>query len=76
MRPGDTLLLVVEVVGAEPSKSRPDRGRVRLLCRQINQHGETVATWIVNHIFATRGGTVAEWASATANHAALPHYSG
>jgi len=56
VRPGDTLRLTVEVVEAEPSKSRPDRGRVRMAYRQTNQHGETVATWIANHIFATRGG--------------------
>ena len=41
-RPGDILRLETEVVESVPSKSRPDRGVVRLRTRTLNQRGEAV----------------------------------
>ncbi|MEE8272561.1 MAG: MaoC family dehydratase [Alphaproteobacteria bacterium] len=59
VRPGDTLKVAVEVVEQRPSRSRPDRGTVRMLYRVHNQRGELVSSWIANHILAKRDGTVA-----------------
>ena len=59
VRPGDTLKVEVEVVEQRPSRSRPDRGSVRMLYRLLNQQGNCVATWIANHILAKRDHTVA-----------------
>ncbi|MGL4406997.1 MAG: MaoC family dehydratase [Zoogloea sp.] len=39
-RPGDQLQVKSEVLDLLPSKSRPDRGRVRLRSLTVNQHGE------------------------------------
>ena len=59
VRPGDTLTVEVEVIELRPSRSRPDRGSVRMLYRLSNQQGDCVATWIANHILAKRDQTVA-----------------
>lgn len=59
VRPGDTLKVEVEVVEQRPSQSRPDRGRVRMLYRLLNQQGDCVASWIAHHILARRDDTVA-----------------
>lgn len=53
-RPGDTLRVEVEVVEQIASRSRPDRGTVRMLYRTLNQQGETVQSCIGNHILARR----------------------
>lgn len=45
VRPGDTIRTVVEVLEARPSRSRPDRGSVRLGFTVLNQKGETVLTY-------------------------------
>ena len=58
VRPGDTLRVEVEVVEQRPSRSRPDRGSVNMQYRLLNQHGETVATWIALHILAKRDETI------------------
>lgn len=55
-RPGDTLRTEVEVLELRPSRSKPDRGIARLAYRAINQRGEAVASFTVNHLLRTRGG--------------------
>ncbi|MCU7905410.1 MAG: MaoC family dehydratase [Candidatus Thiodiazotropha sp. (ex Epidulcina cf. delphinae)] len=50
VRPGDTLHSKVEVIEVKPSSKRPDRGILRLKYAAINQHGETVSSFIVNHL--------------------------
>lgn len=45
VRPGDTLHVKGEVLGAEPSKTRPDRGRTRLRYEVFNQADEIVMSW-------------------------------
>lgn len=50
VRPGDTLHAELEVLEVRPSRSKPDRGIVRMLYKTINQHGDTVASYIGNHL--------------------------
>jgi acyl dehydratase len=40
--PGDRLQVVMEIAGLDPEPSRTGRGRVRLLCRTLNQEGKVV----------------------------------
>ncbi|MCU7928235.1 MAG: hypothetical protein KZQ97_17590 [Candidatus Thiodiazotropha sp. (ex Dulcina madagascariensis)] len=47
---GDTLHSKVEVIEVKPSPKRPDRSILRLKYAAINQHGETVSSFIVNHL--------------------------
>ncbi len=56
VRPGDTLHTEFEVVHAEPSKSRPTRGRARIAYTVKNQRGEAVMTVTAHQIFKTRQG--------------------
>jgi len=44
-RPGDVLHVESEVLEIVPSRSRPDRGRVTVLSRTLNQRGEVVQTF-------------------------------
>jgi acyl dehydratase len=41
-RPGDTLTVVSEIEEITPSRSRPDRGMIRVRSETRNQHGEIV----------------------------------
>ena len=54
VRPGDTLRSVVEVLDVRPSNSKPDRGIVRMKYQAINQRGEAVLAFIVNHLLRRR----------------------
>ena len=40
--PGDTLRVVMEVTELNPEPSRTGRGKIKLLCRTLNQHGRVV----------------------------------
>ncbi len=53
-RPGDTLTVVSEIEEVTPSRSRPDRGRIRVRNDTLNQHGEIVQTLIAKLIVPTR----------------------
>lgn len=44
-RPGDTLSVVSEIVEIKLSRSRPDRGSVRVRSETRNQHGDVVQTF-------------------------------
>jgi acyl dehydratase len=46
VRPGDTLHVRAEVIAMDPSRSRPDRGRVLMRTETLNQHGQVVQTCI------------------------------
>ncbi len=46
VRPGDTLSVRGEVLATEPSRSRPDRGRVTMRTETCNQHGDVVQVCI------------------------------
>lgn len=54
VRPGDTLYTENRVVEVIASRSRPDRGILRLEYRAMNQHGDAVAAFIVNHLLKRR----------------------
>jgi len=54
VRPGDTLSVISEVVESRLSKSRTDIGLVRVRHTTVNQRGETVQTFIANHVVQRR----------------------
>ena len=54
VRPGDTLHTEVEVIEVRPSRSKSDRGTVRLHYTALNHRGETIMTLIVPQIVARR----------------------
>lgn len=54
VRPGDRLWLRVEVVECRRSRTRPDRGLVRILAHLVNQKGETVLEKRGKSYFRTR----------------------
>jgi acyl dehydratase len=54
VRPGDTLEARLEVLEVRPSRSKPDRGIVRLRSVMINQRQEEVLSFIANVMFARR----------------------
>lgn len=55
VRPGDTLHCDVEVIEIRPSTSKPDRGIARLKYQAINQRGEMVMSFILNHLLLRHG---------------------
>lgn len=55
VRPGDTLHTEVEVVASKPSRSKPDRGMLQLRYVVINQHGDTVLSYLINHLLKRAG---------------------
>jgi acyl dehydratase len=54
VRPGDTLKSVIEVLEIRPSSSKPDRGIARLRYQSVNQRGEVVLGFVVNHLLRRR----------------------
>ena len=54
VRPGDALSVQVEILEATPSKSKPDRGSIRLTYSCTNQKGETVMTMTARVLFLKR----------------------
>jgi acyl dehydratase len=57
VRPGDTLRVRAKVLETRPSRSKPDRGVVRLEYTTSNQNGEVVMTLIGNQLMRTRPGS-------------------
>ena len=53
-RPGDTLTVVSEVIEVKPSRSRPDRGMVKVRGETRNQRGEVVQVLIANLLVPRR----------------------
>jgi acyl dehydratase len=45
-RPGDILQVFSEVIEATPSRSRPDRGMVKMRSETRNQRGEVVQVFV------------------------------
>lgn len=54
VRPGDTLHTEVEVLEVIPSRSKPDRGILRLKYFAVDQRGEKVLSFVVNHLVKRR----------------------
>ena len=48
VRPDDTLQVETTILEIHPSRSKPDRGRVKVENRTINQDGETVQFFIAS----------------------------
>jgi acyl dehydratase len=53
-RPGDILCVTSEIVEVTPSRSRPDRGSVRVRSETRNQHGEVVQTFTARLVVPRR----------------------
>ena len=60
VRPGDTLAVRTEVVEKVPSRSKPERGLVKVRATASNQHGRDVMTMIGLGFFPRRGGEVGD----------------
>jgi acyl dehydratase len=54
VRPGDELRIESEVLEARPSKSRPDRGLIKMRTRTFNQDGQVVQELIANAMVPRR----------------------
>jgi len=54
VRPGDALSVEVSILETTPSRSKPDRGSVKLSYACTNQHGETVMTMVARVLFLRR----------------------
>ncbi len=53
-RPGDSIHAVATVAEARPSRSKPDRGYVRMAYEVRNQRGEAVLSFEIVHILMRR----------------------
>ena len=51
VRPGDTLTVEAEIAEMRLSRSKPDRGWVKVAYRTTNQHGTAVMSFTANQIF-------------------------
>jgi acyl dehydratase len=56
VRGGDTLHVEAEVREVRPSRSKPDRGILRMAYAVLNQRGRTVLTYTLTHLLARRPG--------------------
>lgn len=54
LRPGDTIHVDCEVIGLNPSRSRPDRGIVLMRHDTLNQAGETIMSFECMHLLRRR----------------------
>jgi len=54
VRPGDRLTVRSEIVETRPSRSRPDRGMLKVRVDTLNQDGEIVQTFVGNLIAMRR----------------------
>ena len=55
VKPGDKIRVAGEVIEQTPSRSKPDRGIVRIAYRYLNQHDEAVLTFTAMHLLRRRG---------------------
>jgi acyl dehydratase len=56
VRPGDVLRLVSEVMEVRPSRSRPDRGLIKVRTTTLNQEGQPVQILVANLVVPRRPG--------------------
>src|SRR5436190_4075695 len=57
VRPGDTLRLETEIVEVRPSRSKPDRGIIRIRNVTTNQNGEVVQSFLASVLVRRRPAT-------------------
>ena len=55
VHPGDELRIESEVLDVRPSKSRPDRGLIKMRTRTLNQRDEVVQEVVANALVPKRG---------------------
>jgi acyl dehydratase len=55
VRPGDMLRLQSEILDVRPSRSKPDRGIIRIRNVTTNQRGEVVQTFLASVLVRRRG---------------------
>jgi acyl dehydratase len=60
VRPGDELYVRSEVLDVRPSKSRPDRGLIRVRNTTVNQNDETVQVFTANLLVPRRPGAASQ----------------
>jgi acyl dehydratase len=56
VRAGDRLHVEAEVIGIAPSRSKPDRGIIRIAYRYLDQRNEPVLTCAMMHLLRRRSG--------------------
>ena len=56
VRVGDRLHVEAEVIGVAPSRSKPDRGIIRIAYRYLDQRNEPVLTCAMMHLLRRRSG--------------------
>lgn len=54
VRPGDSLRVEVEILEIRPSRSKPDRGILRVAMRTLNQHDQLVQSGIASVVATAR----------------------
>jgi len=52
--PGDRLHVVMEIAGLNPEPSRTGRGKIKLLCRTLNQDGKVVQQMVARVLVSRR----------------------
>jgi acyl dehydratase len=72
-RPGDTLTVVSEIEEVTPSRSRPDRGMIRVRNETRNQHGEIVQILIAKLVVPRRSATAPAPDAPSASRDAVAH---
>ena len=55
VKPGDTLRVEAEIVEKTPSRSKPDRGIVRVVYRYLDQADDAVLTFTAMHLLRRNG---------------------
>jgi acyl dehydratase len=71
-RPGDTLTVHSEIEDVIPSRSRPERGLIRVRSETRNQHGEIVQTMIMKLVVPRRTTAAPAPDAASAPRGAVP----
>src|SRR5206468_10305502 len=70
-RPGDTLNVSSEIEEVTPSRSRPDRGMIRVRSETRNQHSEIVQILVAKLVVPRRSDTTLARASSTSSDAVV-----
>jgi hypothetical protein len=68
-RPGDTLTVFSEIEDVTPSRSRPDRGMIRVRSETRNQHGAIVQILIARLVVPRHSSAALAQASSTSRDA-------
>ena len=55
VKPGDTIRVEAEVIEKTPSRSKPDRGILRVAYRYLNQSDDAVLTFTAMHLLRRQG---------------------